>query len=353
MKYLTPIIAIFLMIAASCSGTLPQNIHDELNSVYYWKTVFSLDSTDLAFIRKHDIKRIYLRMFDVSEDTYASAIDDRTVPNASVRIDFLDYVLLEDSLCDKEFVPVVYVTLNALKAMKGHEGVLARNIVTRVRNMCEYNSIPNVSELQLDCDWTQSTEKSYFTLCDSVKLAIADLNQPWRLSSTIRLHQLSGNVPPVDNGVLMVYNTGSFYDPDAANSIIDANDVEPYIKHLPDYPLHLDVAYPTYSWQLLFRKRHFIGLMNGLILTDTTHFSHHGGNIYVARRDIPYNDRLILKGDMVRQETSEFEDIYKVKRMIDSKLSSRDHSNILYHLDSKNLSKYSCDEINKILSASE
>ncbi|MDE5673787.1 MAG: hypothetical protein K2I44_00380, partial [Muribaculaceae bacterium] len=213
--------------------------------------------------------------------------------------------------------------------------------------------IPNVSELQLDGDWTKSTEKSYFALCDSAKLGITDLKLPWRLSSTIRLHQLSSDVPPVDNGVLMVYNTGSFNDPDAANSIIDAKDVEPYLKYLSKYPLHLDVAYPTYSWQLLFRKRQFIGLLNGLNLTDTTQFSSRGRNLFVAKRDIPYNDRLILKGDMVRQEISEFADISNVKRMIDSKLSDHEYSNILYHLDSKNLSKYSDDEIYKIFSASE
>lgn len=353
MKHLTPLMAILLMIVTSCTVTPPPQVHKELNSVYYWKTVFHLDSADIAFIKKHDIGRIYLRMFDVSEDTYAHTIDEKTVPNASLRIDYLDNCLLEDSLSDKEFVPVVYITLDALKAMKGYEGVLARNIVTRVRNMCEYNGIPNVSELQLDCDWTKSTEKSYFALCDSVKLGIADLQLPWLLSSTIRLHQLSSEAPPVDNGVLMVYNTGSFNDPDAANSIIDVKDVAPYLRHLSSYQLHLDVAYPTYSWQLLFRKRQFIGLLNGMNLTDTTQFSFRGGNVFVAKRDIPYNNRLIFKGDMVRQEKSEFEDISNVKRMIDSKLSNREHSNILYHLDSKNLSKYADDELNEILSASE
>ena len=353
MKHTIPLMTILLMIVASCSRTLPPQVHEEVNSVYYWKTVFHLDRADISFIKKHDIGRIYLRMFDVSEDTYAHVIDEKTVPNASVRIDYSDTYLLKDSLRDKEFVPVVYITLNALKAMNGHEGTLARNIVTRVRNMCEYHSIPNVSELQLDCDWTQSTEESYFALCDSVKHGIADMQLPWRLSSTIRLHQLSGNVPPVDNGVLMVYNTGSFNDPDAANSIIAAKDVKPYLRYLPDYQLHLDVAYPTYSWQLLFRRRQFIGLLNGLNLTDTTQFSPRGGNVYIVNRDIPYNDRLILKDDIVRQETSEYEDISKIKRMIDIKLSNRDHSNILYHLDSKNLSKYSDNEVNEILSVSE
>lgn len=175
---------------------------------------------------------------------------------------------------------------------------------------------------------------------------------PWRLSSTIRLHQLSGDAPPVDNGVLMVYNTGNFNDPDAHNSIIDRKDVEPYLKNLPHYPIHLDVAYPTYSWQLLFRKRQFIGLLNGLNLSDTTHFVHKGDNRYVARRNMPYNDRIIFAGDIVRQETSEYSDIYEVKSLIDNLLSVRTHSNILYHLDSDNLSKYSENEIDSILSNS-
>lgn len=352
MRYTIPAMAILLAVAASCagSGTPPQRVHEELDAVYYWKTVFHLDSADRSFIERHDVRRVYLRMFDVSENAHASAIYEKTVPNASVRIDDSDYWMLKDSLPGKEFVPVVYITLDALQAMKGHENVLATNIVTRVRNMCRYNALPNVRELQLDCDWTASTETSFFNLCDSVKRSIAKLKLPWRLSSTIRLHQLSRKAPPVDNGVLMVYNTGSFSNPDAANSIIDVKDVEPYLKHLSAYPLHLDVAYPTYSWQLLFRKRRFVGLMNGLKLKDTARFSRRGENVYVARCEIPYNNRIILPGDMVREETSAYKDIAKVKSLIEKRLSGRRHSNILYHLDSENLSKYTSDEIDDILS---
>lgn len=341
------------MLFASCTEQESPQIHQELNSVYYWKTVFNLNDDEMTFINTHNIGRIYLRMFDVSEDEYTNAIDEKTVPNATVKIKDTGEDQIENLLCNKEFVPVVYITLNALKAMKGHEGVLAQNIVTRVRNMCEYHNIPNVTELQLDCDWTHSTEKSFFILCDSVKQDIADIQLPWRLSSTIRLHQLSGDVPPVDNGVLMVYNTGNFNDPDASNSIINIKDVEPYLKKLPNYKLHLDVAYPTYSWQLLFRKRQFIGLLNGLNVADTTQFSSVGKNKFMAKHDIPYNNRLILKGDIVRQESSDYTDIIRIKRMIDNKLSNRTHSNILYHLDSKNLSKYHPNEIENILSATE
>lgn len=216
--------------------------------------------------------------------------------------------------------------------------------------MCEYNALPNVGELQLDCDWTATTESSFFSLCDSVKQSLASLGLPWRLSSTIRLHQLMRKVPPVDNGVLMVYNTGSFDNPDAENSIISLADVEPYVKHLSNYPLHLDVAYPTYSWQLLFRKRQFLGLVNGLNLADSTQFTQGGNHVYSARRDIPYNNRIIRAGDMVRQETSPYNDILAVKNCIERQLIDRPHSNILYHLDSKNLSKYMADEIDNLYS---
>lgn len=368
MNRIIPLMVIFMTIAAACSEgsesstsaidndttgigshspTLP--ILTKKRAVYYWKTIFRLDSAEYSFLKRHKIGRVYLRMFDVTEDAFATSAEGRAIPNASVKIDNPEYFLLQDSLKDLEFIPVVYITLDALKAMKGDENLLASNIVTRVRNMCRYNGLPNVQELQLDCDWTSSTEESFFTLCDSVKRNISALKLPWRLSSTIRLHQLARKVPPVDNGVLMVYNTGNFNDPDAANSIIDAKDVAPYLNRLSSYSLHLDIAYPTYSWQLLFRHRHFIGLLNGLELSDTTRFSRRDDNIYIARKDIPYRDRIILTGDMIRSEASDYHDIAAVRAMIEQRMSLIPHSNILYHLDSKNLSRYSCDELDNIL----
>ncbi|MDE6384039.1 MAG: hypothetical protein K2K79_06810 [Paramuribaculum sp.] len=354
MKYL--ISACLLLFIHSCCDRAASTealspAHEEMNSVYYWKTVFSPDSIDLAFLASHNIGRIYLRMFDVAQEPYAYHPEDATYPNASVQIDDATVALFADTLASTEFVPVVYITLEALKAMSDNEGMLANNIVSRVSNMCSYYRIPNVAELQIDCDWTSSTQQSYFRLCDSVKSVIAGKQLPWCLSSTIRLHQLSGQVPPVDRGVLMVYNTGSFNDPDTNNSIIDVRDVEPYLKHLADYPIHLDVAYPTYNWQLLFRQRQFVGLLNGLDLTDTTRFSYRHTNRYIATDEIQYNDIIIWPGDMIRSEVADYTDIIRVKEMIDRRLADKPHSNILYHLDTSNLSNYTPDEISNILSA--
>lgn len=353
-------IAIALLTVAATSCGKPEQTsepaHPEKNAVYYWKTTFNTDSADCDLLLRHKIGRVYMRMFDVVPDIYPydDKIENRVVPNATIQISDPQYRLSGD-LADIEFVPVVYITLEALKAMKGHEGTLASNIVMRVRNMCEYNGLRGVCELQLDCDWTPSTESSFFSLCDSTRRILrkekSAEKEGWSLSSTIRLHQLARKVPPVDRGVLMVYNTGDFANPDAANSIINADDVRPYLKRLSSYDLHLDVAYPTYSWQLLFRDRHFAGLMDNVDLTDTTAFKRRdASNIYIARRDVPYHNMVIHAGDMVRAETSSFADIIRVKDMVEQYLSERPHSNILYHLDFENLSKYKPNEINKILS---
>lgn len=342
------LLLLLLLTLALVSCTKPHSVaparpvHREVNSVYYWKTVLQLDSAALTFLTEHDVRRIYMRMFDVTADDEWGAI-----PNATIRIPDREFLLLDNELDSLEIVPVIYITLEGLKGMADHEGGLARNIVKRVNNMREFNSLPNVSELQLDCDWTTSTEKIFFTLCDSIRVAFQESGLPWRLSSTIRLHQLGKKVPPVDAGVLMVYNTGSFSDPETKNSIINLKDVEPYLNKLADYPLHLDIAYPTFSWQLVFRDGQFVGLTNGLDLNDGAKF-YPRNEMFAAGKDIPHNRTIIRKGDMVRAETSDINEIKTVKAEIEKRLANREHSNIIYHLDNENLSKYSSDEIENI-----
>ena len=348
MKKLIPILSIILAIAAaSCNSRSAQSAppeHQEVNSVYYWKTVLQLDSAELAFMANHDVRRIYLRMFDVTADDG----EWKAIPNATIRIPASAQKILNSGLDTMEIVPVVYITLDALRQMADDEGELARNITERVANMCQFHKLPNVSELQLDCDWTPSTEKLFFTLCDSIRSSFSELNLPWRLSSTVRLHQLAKKAPPVDAGVLMVYNTGSFDSPETKNSIIDREDIMPYLKKLPDYPLHLDIAYPTYSWQLVFSAGKFAGIAADLDLDDRSLFEPRGENIFIARTDVPHNRTIIHRGDIIRREISDFNEIEAVKREIEQRLSSRKHSNIIYHLDPKNLKNYSSDEIKSI-----
>lgn len=318
MKSITSLLPLSILIFAGCNVSKHQSepihpVHEENNAVYYWKTTLKLDSEERDFLSKNDVGRMYVRFFDVVPDTSFMATD-KVIPNATITF--------EDSIPVKEIVPTVYITQDAMKRMKGSEYVWGPVIVQRVQNMCSYNELEDPKEIQLDCDWTASTRESFFKLCSEVKKAITEYDPTRKVSATIRLHQLSQEAPPVDYGVLMFYNTGAFQNPRERNSILSVENVEPYLKYLPDYPLHLDFAYPTYSWELLFKNNKFIGI-----------------------RRSGYD---LLPGESVRKETSDFSTIRQVKNLIDGKIDDCPHSNIIYHLDSSNLSNYTDDEITSL-----
>lgn len=120
MKQFTSILAIILQIVSCGKRDTPTSeaVHKEVNSVYYWKTSFELDSTAYEFLKLHGVGRLYLRMFDVVRDEYGVKPNERSVPNATVRIDHTTRNILEQDFKDMEIVPVVYITLEALKEMK-------------------------------------------------------------------------------------------------------------------------------------------------------------------------------------------------------------------------------------------
>ena len=127
-----------------------------------------------------------------------------------------------------------------------HKG-LAKKIVERIIQMNETNDVKQVKEIQIDCDYTGRSMKTYYQFLEDVR-KIADQHD-MRLSTTIRLHQLSMEVPPTDYGVLMLYNTGNPQKYAERNPILDIRDVMPYISKLDDYALPLATAYPVFLWQ--------------------------------------------------------------------------------------------------------
>ena len=317
--------------------------HEEHNGVYYWRTVFRLDSTERQFLQTHNVERLYIRMFDVVENTLLGDDKRRTeeiVPNATISF--------KDSVPVRSVVPTVYITTDALQCMEGAEQDWAEKILTRVMNMCSYNGITGVDELQLDCDWTESTRGIFFSLCEAMKAAMAQREdaQDMPLSSTIRLHQLSQSPPPVDCGVLMVYNTGSFLNPYGKNSILSYEDVKPYLDKLKNYPLHLDFAYPMFRWGLVYRNGQFKGLLRDTDLSSLQTKELNKGR-YKVLQDGYISGKKVMQGDIIRLENSDYETIAKVKNAIE-KMVNGNHSNILYHLSSENIEKYQEEEINEM-----
>lgn len=330
------------LLLTGCKGKTEraEGPHEEKNAVYYWRTTLELDGAERDFIGKNDVKRMYLRFFDIVVDKSPIAMD-AVVPNATLQV--------KDSIPVKDFIPTIFIAPDAMEKMKANEEMWAEKIVKRVYNMCSYNELGVPSEIQLDCDWTAQTDSSFFALCKAVKNQLIDRNPDAKLSATIRLHQLRSTPPPVDYGVLMLYNTGSFKNPNEKNSIISEKDITPYLNNLSDYPIHLDFAYPIFSWNLVYSQTHFKGLVNSNSALPPSILQRVSQNEYKIIKDTVINDVFLYEGDLVRHEDAPFKTIMKVKKLIE-KNSRTKSSIILYHLDNQNLSNYTSDEFKEIYS---
>lgn len=205
---------------------------EQSNGVYYWRTDLHLDSTERAFLKQHHINKVYCRYFDVVMS------DDGTEPKPNATIAFTDTLPAGIKL-----IPTVYITEDCMH--KPHKD-LAEKLVKRIMQMNETNHIGNVHEIQIDCDYTSKSRATYYQFLEQVRHHLSPTS--YHLSTTIRLHQLSMPVPPVDYGVLMVYNTGDPRKWQERNPILDYRDVYPYLNKLAQYQLPLAAAYPVYQW---------------------------------------------------------------------------------------------------------
>lgn len=201
------------------------------NSAYFWRTEFLLDSTERAFMKQYQMKKLYCRYFDV-------VMDEQQGPMPNATITFRDSI--PEGI---EIVPTVFITENC---MHQKPDGLAEKIVQRILQMNETHDIKGVKEIQIDCDFTAKSRKNYYEFLDSLNSQLKTLNL--KLSTTIRLHQLSMRVPPVDYGVLMLYNTGHPMKFMERNPILDMRDVAPYLRYLEDYDLPMGAAYPIFLW---------------------------------------------------------------------------------------------------------
>ena len=342
MKLQFYVILLMLMVVTACSkqgGSAP----DPQPAAYYWRTTLQLDSTERAFLREHHVGKLYTRFFDVVMR------DGSPMPNATLRI--LDSVPHE-----VEVIPVIFIMENCLRHGLDE---YADQLVTRVMQMCETNDLPTPRELQIDCDWTLKSKDAYYHFLHLVDECASQHGM--RLSATIRLHQLAMEAPPVDYGVLMVYNTGDVNRTAGRNPILDYRDVQPYLKYVAHYRLPLCAAYPTYGWQLLYDSNGFKAIMHDENLSDSTLYQPlptnpltqslpgvptHATWLVVASRDLPElsddanTTTWLAPGDTVHSWTVAPADLLRVSRALQRERNTINNQVVIYALDSKNINRY-------------
>lgn len=312
---------------------------DGEHAVYYWRTTLSLTPEQRQWLEREHVQRIYLHLFDVVRCEGAPC---GVRPEGTLHF--------RDTLPRNiEVVPVVFLTPNAINdSTDAH--ALARLLLTRMDAMTEHNGMGIPQEVQLDFDWAGRTRAPYFDLLQTMADSLH--SQGRSLSVTIRLHQLSQQAPPVDRGVLMLYNTGNFRDANEQNSILSTQSVEPYLRYLEDYPLEMDLALPTFSWNLVFHHGTFACIAPGLQLQDTTLFRQEDETHWrvISYQPIPSAgialgpQQRLYPGDIIRREESSTELNQFMYTHLTSLRPSLSQRIILYHLDGNDIPSYPINE---------
>lgn len=319
-----------------------QEEKEAVNAIYHWKTTFDPTQEEWDFIKENQVKRMYVRYFDVDADPkpIATTIFKQNLPQ------------------DIEIVPTTFITVGACywyewidaeaRAEQCH--ALANKIVERLLKMSQVQQV-TVKEVQFDCDWTSYNENDFFQLCAYARDTLHQLGID--LSVTIRLHQLGvlKNVP-ADRGVLMLYNTSNLKDYSVKNSILSYNVVKQYLARVPEkHTLDLDFAYPIYSWGIWYDEdKDFKGILRKVDISDKKLYKPIGDNCYEVLKDHQIDSRKVLAGHFIRWENSEYNEVMKVKNAVEAypTLKGDRYSVILYHLDINNISKFSQNEIENI-----
>lgn len=325
-----------LLTLMGCSS--PSETGESQRAMYFWRTTWQPSPAEIQFLNTHKINRLYMRFFDVVMK------EEGVMPDATISI-------IDSIPNNLEIVPVVFIKDECLSK----ENNLATLIGRRLLQMGETLDIP-FKEVQVDCDWRESTREDFFKFVEELKDFLH--GKDIKLSSTIRLHQLSQEAPPADYGVLMCYNTGNLHDYRTENSVLDAKDVKLYTKSLSKYDLPLNVAYPVFSWKLLFIDNKFSAILRGTDLSDTATFCKIDDSHYqvVRSHSEPSPDRnefglRMCKGDIVKWDKATTNTIKEVKTLVEHEREDLKKQIILYSLNETDLNRYSYEEIESFFAA--
>lgn len=332
-------------LAVLLAGCARHNVRHVSAAFYFWRTDFGLSTDEKNRLGALGAQRVYVRMFDVDWDiTARKAYPVQTLQG------------IRDTTMKAEFVPTIFITNRTFTHIPP-SGVpdLADKILGLTLSLDSALGFPPVHEMQLDCDWTESTREKYFTLAQRLRVLLEERHIA--LSATIRLHQVKyrnrTGVPPVDRGVLMFYNMGDLENPDAPNSILDLDVARKYTASIDDYPLPLDVALPVYSWGVVYRRGRVVELMNNVASEDfsnDTAFTVVGDKVEVLKSSF-VDYRFLYTGDIIRLERVPIEKLFDAASLLTRHIHSDSLRVVFYHLDSQTIHGYKNEDLKTVCAA--
>ncbi|GAB4487166.1 MAG: hypothetical protein OHK0045_07270 [Raineya sp.] len=303
---------------------------------YYWKTQFQLNTQETEYLKNLQSKRLYLRLFDVDFHPEKGAIP-------------LGNTQVLDSTHLVQFVGVVFITNRTMLQIKPSAlPDLAEKITKKIFH--KTLKIPLVG-IQLDCDWSEKSKKNFFKLCSLIKKICKEKNL--ELSATIRLHQFKykeqTGIPPVDRGVLMLYNVGDIEGKNTENSILEQKIIDSYLKDAEKYPLPMAVALPLFHWAVVKRLGKVVNLLSQIEKADLSlnkNLKKIQKNIYSVKINHYFAGTYLYEGDEIRWEEVTWESLAKLSSSLTKKINTQEI--IFYHLDTKIIKDYPYEKLKNL-----
>ena len=335
------IVGFLFFYTISCSNSSNKEIS---RGVYFWKTNFSLSTAELNWLKETEIQKLYVRFFDVDWN-----------PNINKAVPVGDVTIETKKIDGVEIIPVIFITNRTLTNLPDSLiSELSNNIYKKIVAKLSLFENPTTKEIQLDCDWTETTREKYFNLIEQIK-QLTEINKI-EITTTIRLHQVKffskTGVPPIKRGMLMFYNMSDVSDMKTRNSIYDEVLAKKYLINFDKYPLDLDVVMPAFSWACWFRNGKLKNLINDVKAKDieeNLNFVKEDKNIFRVTKEISLKGNYILPGDYLRTEETDFNMTLGAAELIASHIKNKKINVSIYHLTGEVIKNYGTDELKDIV----
>ncbi len=265
------------------------------SSFYFWETNYNLK----------DIKeKLYIKVLDINYSNKLEVIKTNFIEKAP-----------------ENYIPIIFITNKTF--LKEDSKIVLEEILKYLENL-------EFDEVQIDCDWSDSTKNNYFLFLKELKNRTNK-----KLSTTIRLHQIKyfkkTGVPPVDYGVLMYYNMSNLADFNTKNYVLDNIEAKKYHYNFKNYPLKLKLALPLYSQAVQFRDKKAVNLFENIKEYDfKENFEKLENNLYKVTKSHYFKGKYIYKDDIFRFEDSS-ENELKIALNDFFKLSNNSFNEVIFY----------------------
>lgn len=305
---------------------------EKINTAFYfWRTTFSLTETEQQYLKDLDVKKLYIRYFDVALQ------NNEAIPVAPV--------VFNQKPEGYNVVPVVYIK-NEVFLQNDAVDSLAVKVYNYIQQINKSTNV-SVNEIQFDCDWSLKSKQNYFQFIEEFKKLHPNL------SATIRLHQIKyperTGIPSVKSGVLMYYNMGVISSGDD-NSIYSQKTAKNYINSLQNYNLPLNIALPVFSWGVHVRSNQVTNLIGGLRVDDLAEdqFEKISENRFKVLKDIVFKGRYLAKDDEIKIEAVSADQLKEMMHDIKKNSKHKPNEIIFYDLNENNLKAYEKEDFKTV-----